>query len=56
MISTLPAAILVVMLSVVVLGVSSVPVMMEYGDVLEDEAPQQQSQHLRAAPQKVGCL
>ena len=56
MISTLPAAILVFMVSIIVLGVSSVPVMMEYGDLLEDEAPQHQSQHLRAAPQKVGCL
>ena len=56
MISTPPAAILAVILSIVVLGVSSVPVMMEYGDILEAEAPQHQSQQLRAAPQKVGCL
>ena len=56
MISTLPSISLTVVLSIVVLGVASVPVM-EYGDVLEAEVPHHQSQQLiRAAPQKVGCL
>ena len=56
MISTLPSISLTVILSIVVLGVASVPVM-EIGDVLEAEVPHQQSQQLvRAAPQKVGCL
>ena len=57
MISTLPSISLTVILSIVVLGVASVPVM-EYGDVLEAEVPHHQSQPqlIRAAPQKVGCL
>ena len=51
--SNLPCISMAVILSILVLGVTSVPVM-EYGDVLEAEEPQHQRHEIRAAPQKVG--